>query len=100
MHLALFPECNGSLVSANCVPRDSYGTRGTNTPSRTDCVGYALHTIYLLKVFVSHFAMVPGWVVLGEIVSEVELAGGPFEIELALVDAILHPPIPHVEGLG
>ena len=28
--LALFPESNGSLVSATGVPRDSCGIRGTN----------------------------------------------------------------------
>ena len=33
--LTLFLECNGSF-SAACVPRDSLGTRGTNTPSRTE----------------------------------------------------------------
>jgi hypothetical protein len=39
LQLALFPESNGSLVSATRVPRDSFGIRGTNTPSRTDSVG-------------------------------------------------------------
>ena len=68
MLLALFPECKGSLVSAVCVSRDLYGTRGTNTPSGTDSDEYALHTIYLLKVFVMHLAMVPGWVALCEVV--------------------------------
>jgi hypothetical protein len=69
MQLALFPECNGSLVSATGVRQDSCGTHGTNTPSRTDSVSYALqNTIDLLKVFVAHFAMVPGVVVLGEVV--------------------------------
>ena len=67
MHLALFPECNGSLVCATGVPQDSSGTRGTNTPSRTDCFVCALRAIDLLKVFVTHFAMMPGRVVLGEV---------------------------------
>jgi hypothetical protein len=31
--LALFPESNGSLVSATGVPRDSCGVRGTNSRS-------------------------------------------------------------------
>ena len=39
LQLALFPESNGSLVSATGVPRDSCGICGTNTPSRTDSVG-------------------------------------------------------------
>jgi hypothetical protein len=30
LQLALFPESNGSLVSATGVPRDSCGIRGTN----------------------------------------------------------------------
>jgi hypothetical protein len=45
-------------------------------------------------------AVVPGRVVLGEIVGQIEFSWGPEEIELALVDAILHPPVAHVEGFG
>jgi hypothetical protein len=58
-----------------------------------------LDAIDLLKVEVSHFAMVPGWMVLGKIIGFVFLAGRPGEIELTLVDAVLHPPVAHVEGL-
>ena len=36
-------------------------------------------------------------VMLGEVVSQVEFAGGPEEIELALLDSIFHPPVSHVE---
>jgi hypothetical protein len=54
-----------------------------------------------LKIFVAHlFVVLPRWVVLGKIVGKVELSGSPEEIELALADAILHPPIAHVERLG
>jgi hypothetical protein len=45
--LALFPECNGSLVSAACVPRDSYGTRGTNTGCRRGSVSHLPLAPYL-----------------------------------------------------
>jgi hypothetical protein len=38
--------------------------------------------------------------VLCKIVGQVEFAGGPDKIELALVDAIFHPPIAHVKGFG
>jgi hypothetical protein len=44
---ALFPECNRSLVSAACVPRDSYVTRGTNT--------YLLVTIKLIPAIYRSF---------------------------------------------
>ena len=36
----------------------------------------------------------------GEVVSFVELSGGPEEIELALFDAVFHPPVAHVESFG
>jgi hypothetical protein len=52
-----------------------------------------------LKIFVAHLFVVPGWVVLGKIIGKVEFAGGQEEIELALADAILHPPVSHVERL-
>jgi hypothetical protein len=53
-----------------------------------------------LKIFVSHFAMVPWRMVLCKIVGQVEFAGGPDHVELALVDAIFHPPLAHVKGFG
>jgi hypothetical protein len=59
---------------------------------------WAERTAYLLKVFVPHFAVVPGWVVFGEIISQVEFSGSPGEVELALADSVFHPPIAHVEG--
>ncbi len=37
---------------------------------------------------------------LGKVVGQVELSGGPEEIELALVDSVFHPPASHVERLG
>ena len=58
------------------------------------------YRVYLLEVFVPHFAVVPGRVVFGEVVRKVELAWGPGEIELALADAIFHPPVMHVERFG
>ena len=36
----------------------------------------------------------------GEVIGQVEFAGGPEEVELALVYAVLHPPIAHVERFG
>jgi hypothetical protein len=44
--------------------------------------------------------VVPRWVVLGKIVCEVELTWSPEEIELAVADAVFHPPVAHVERLG
>ena len=41
-----------------------------------------------LDVLVAHVAMMPWWVMLGEVVGQVELAWGPDEIELALVDSV------------
>jgi hypothetical protein len=67
--------------------------RGTNAPSRTERWA-------LLQTAGLHSAVVPGWVVLGETVSQIEFSGGPEDIELALVDAILHPQAAHVEGFG
>ena len=37
---------------------------------------------------------------LGEVVGQVELAWGPDEIELVLVDLVFHPPVAHVERFG
>ena len=47
-------------------------------------------------------AMVPGWIVFRGAAGEVELAGFPEQIELALVDSVFHnPPVPRVKrGLG
>ena len=53
-----------------------------------------------LDVLVAHVVMMPWWVMLGEVVGQVELAWGADEIELALVDEIFHPPVAHVERLG
>jgi hypothetical protein len=53
-----------------------------------------------LEVLVAHVMMMPWWVMLGEVVGQVELAWGADEIELALVDEIFHPPVAHVERLG
>ena len=53
-----------------------------------------------LDVLAAHVAMMPWWVMLGEVVGQVELAWGPDEIELALVDSVLHPPVAHVERFG
>ena len=53
-----------------------------------------------LDVLVAHVAMMPWWVMLDEVVGQVELAWGPDEIELALVDSVLHPPVAHVERFG
>ena len=53
-----------------------------------------------LGVLVAHVAMMPWWVMLGEVVGQVELAWGPDEIELALVDLVLHPLVAHVERFG
>ena len=39
------------------------------------------------EVLVAHVAMMPWWAMLGEVVGQVELAWGPDEIELALVDS-------------
>ena len=39
-------------------------------------------------------------VVLGEVVGVVGSAGVPEEVEVALVDAVPHPIIPHVDGAG
>ncbi len=38
--------------------------------------------------------------VLGKIIGFVFLAGRPGEIELTLVDAVLHPPVAHVKRFG
>ena len=51
-----------------------------------------------LDVLVAHDAMMPWRVMLGEVVGQVELAWGPDEVELALVDSVLHPPVAHVVG--
>jgi hypothetical protein len=53
---------------------------------------------HFLEVFVSH--VVPGWVLLGEIIHKVEFSRGPDEVELALLDYVFHPPVAHVERLG
>ena len=55
-----------------------------------------------LDVLVAHVAMMPWWVMLDEVVGQVEPAQGRDEIELALVDidSVLHPPVAHVERLG
>ena len=37
---------------------------------------------------------------LGEVIGEIEFSGCPGEIELALVNAVFHPPISHVERFG
>jgi hypothetical protein len=75
------------------------------THPRAD-VAYAIEwydaecTLHFLEVFVSHFSVVPGRVVLGEIIHKVEFIRGPNEVELALLDSIFHPPVAHVERLG
>jgi hypothetical protein len=81
----------------NCVPRVSWVTRGTNTPSHTELLCGLLNTRDLLEVLVAHFAVVPGRMMLGEVVSQVEFSWGPLEVELALSDSIFHPPIAHIE---
>jgi hypothetical protein len=83
----------------NCVPRVSQVTCGTNTPSHTELLCGLLNTNRdLLEVLVvSHFAVVPGRMMLGEVVSHVEFSWGPFEVELALCDSIFHPPVAHIE---
>jgi hypothetical protein len=53
-----------------------------------------------LNTFASHQAVVPKRVMFGKVVGWVEFSWGPEEIELALVDAILHPPTAHVERFG
>ena len=58
----------------------------------------ALDAVHFLEVSVSHEAVMPGWVMLGEIICQVEFSGGPEEIELALADPVFHPPVAHVEG--
>jgi hypothetical protein len=45
-------------------------------------------TLHFLEVFVSHFLVVPGRVVLGEIIRKVEFTKGPDEVELALLDYV------------
>ena len=73
---------------------------GTNTPSHADERGRACacHKIGALYVFVAHFFVVPRWVVLGEIIGKVQLSWRPDEVEHVLFDAVLHPPVLHVEG--
>jgi hypothetical protein len=36
----------------------------------------------------------------GEVIGTIGSAGGPLEVVLLLLDAILHPPEPHIEGFG
>ena len=48
----------------------------------------------------SHFLLVPGWVVLGEIICNLEFTRGPDEVELALLDSVFHPPVAHVKRFG
>ena len=71
----------------------------THPRSLTVCRAFkALFTS--LKIFVSHLAVVPGWVVLGEVLGQVEFSGLPPEkIELNLFDSVFDPPVAHVEGL-
>ena len=60
-----------------------------------------MHGVDSLEVLVAHVVMMPGWVMLGEVVGQVELAWGPDEIEFALVDSVFHPPaVAHVERFG
>jgi hypothetical protein len=56
--------------------------------------------LHFLEVFVSHFTVVSGWVLLGKIIRKVEFSRGPDEVELALLDSVFHPPVAHVERLG
>ncbi len=60
----------------------------------------ALHTVDLLEVLVSHFLLVPRRAVLGEVIGQILFAGSPDEVELTLFDAVLHPPVAHVERFG
>ena len=57
----------------------------THPPALTFSLCFALRVVDSLEVLVVHVAMIPGWVMLGEVVSYVELAWGPDEIELALL---------------
>jgi hypothetical protein len=44
--------------------------------------------------------MMPWQKVFCETIGQVEFSGGPEEVELALVDAVLHPPVAHVKRFG
>ena len=54
----------------------------------------------VLDVFVAHFLVVPGWMILGETIGEVGFSGGPGEIKLCLSYSVLHPPVSHVKCFG
>ena len=47
-----------------------------------------------LDVFVTNFVVVPGWMMLGEIIGEVAFSG---DIEVILFYSVLCPSVSHVE---
>ena len=44
--------------------------------------------------------VVPGWVVLGEVICCVVLAWAPIDVVVTLADAVLDPVEPHIDGAG
>ena len=53
-----------------------------------------------MEVSISHEAMMPRRMVLGEVVGHVALNFSPKELKLLLVDSVTKPMEAHVEGLG
>ena len=52
-----------------------------------------------MQVSISHEAMMPRRMVLGEVVGHIALAFSPEELELFLIDSVTKPMEAHVEGL-
>ena len=48
-----------------------------------------------LDIFMTHFLVVPEWMILGEIIGKVEFSGGPGEIKVFLFHSLFHPPVSH-----
>ena len=56
--------------------------------------------MWSVQNYLAHFAVVVNWVVLGVIIRDVAASGSPENMELLLVDAILHPVKSHVHRFG
>ena len=50
------------------------------------------------KILMAQLYVMGGRMMLGEVISRVELAGRPVEVELTLLDAVFQPFVSHVEG--
>ena len=53
-----------------------------------------------MKVAITHDLVMPRWMVFCKIICHVELAFTPYDLKLLIVDAIVEPMEPHIEGLG